>query len=74
MRIKGVPAWEVDEQLGHKTTGFQITEIYTSHSPDYLEKAVAAIDLLLGEIACEMRVNSLLKLFKEKKYLVISVR
>lgn len=66
MRIKGVPAWEVAEQLGHKTTGYQITEIYTSHSPDYLEKAVAAIDSFFGEIACEMRVSSLLELFGEK--------
>jgi len=59
MRQQGVPAWEVAEQLGHKSTGYRITELYTAHSPDYLEKAVEAIDVFFGQLACELRVNSL---------------
>lgn len=59
MRIKGVPAWELAEQLGHRSTGYQITEIYTSHSPDYLEGAVSAIEAYLGALSCEFRVSCL---------------
>jgi len=59
MREQGVPAWEVAEQLGHKSTGYRITELYTAHSPDYLEKAVEAIDSFFGLLACELRVNDL---------------
>jgi len=59
MRQQGVPAWEVAEQLGHKSTGYRITELYTSHSPDYLEKAVEAIDVFLELLTCELRVSCL---------------
>ena len=59
MRQQGVPAWEVAEQLGHKSTGYRITELYTAHSPDYLEKAVEAIDVFFGLLTCELRVNDL---------------
>ena len=59
MRQQGVPAWEVAEQLGHKSTGYRITELYTAHSPDYLEKAVAAIDVFFGQLMCELRVSDL---------------
>jgi len=59
MRQQGVPAWEVAEQLGHKSTGYRITELYTAHSPDYLEKAVAAIDVFFGQLTCELRVTEL---------------
>ena len=59
MRQQGVPAWEVAEQLGHKSTGYRITELYTAHSPDYLEKAVEAIDAFLGLLTCELRVAEL---------------
>ena len=45
--------------VGHKSTGYRITELYTAHSPDYLEKAVEAIDVFFGQLACELRVNSL---------------
>ena len=43
LREQSVPAWEVAAQLGH-ASGFRTTEIYTSHSPDYLQYAVKAID------------------------------
>ena len=58
LRIKGVPAWEVAEQLGHRTE-YQVTELYTSHSPDYLNQAVKAIDDFFGELTCELRVRNL---------------
>jgi len=61
LRIKGVSAWEVAEQLGHRT-GFQITELYTSHSPDYLSKAKEAIDDFFDELTCELRVNDFLEI------------
>lgn len=66
MRIKGVPAWEVAEQLGHRSTGYQITEIYTSHSPDYLLKAEKAIDDFFDELTCELRVKNLLEILNEE--------
>ena len=64
LRIKGVPAWEVAEQLGHRTE-YQVTELYTSHSPDYLNQAVKAIDDFFGELTCEMRVKNLLEILAE---------
>jgi len=63
LRIKGVPAWEVAEQLGHRT-GYQVTELYTSHSPDYLSKAVKAIDDFFGELTCELRVKNYSKFWE----------
>jgi len=65
LRIKGVPAWEVAEQLGHRT-GYQVTELYTSHSPDYLNQAVKAIDDFFGELTCELRVKNLLEILNDK--------
>lgn len=50
LRLQGVPAWEVATQLGHKFEGYSMTERYTADSPDYLEKACAALDLLLRQI------------------------
>ena len=67
LRIKGVPACELAEQLGHKSTEYQITEIYISHSPDYLNNAVKAIETLFEELACELRVNDLIELFDGTK-------
>ena len=63
MRTQGVPAWEVAEQLGHKSTGYRITELYTSHSPDYLEKAAESIDVFFGQLTCELRVSDLSEIF-----------
>ena len=51
-------------QIGHKSTGYRITELYTSDSPDYLEKAVEAIDVFFGQLACELRVNDLVETFE----------
>lgn len=47
LRKEGVSPWETAMQLGHKVTGFSMTERYAAWSPDYLEKATAALDKLL---------------------------
>ncbi|CUW85778.1 tyrosine-type recombinase/integrase [Rhizobium pusense] len=47
LRREGVSPWEVGAQLGHRMPSFNITEIYASASPDYLEKSAAAIEKLL---------------------------
>jgi integrase len=47
LRKEGVSPWEVGAQLGHKMPGYNITEIYASASPDYLDKSTAALDKLL---------------------------
>lgn len=47
LRKEGVSPWEVGAQLGHKMPGYNITEMYASASPDYLEKSSAAIEKLL---------------------------
>jgi integrase len=47
LRKEGVSPWEVGSQLGHKMPGYNITEMYASASPDYLEKSAAAIEKLL---------------------------
>jgi len=65
LRMKGVPAWELAEQLGHRSTGYQITELYTSHSPDYLHRAMAAIDDFFGELSCEFRAKNLAEIIGE---------
>lgn len=59
LRAAGVPPWEVAAQLGHKAAGYSITERYASHSPDYLQKAVQAIDEYL---ACVLRVSDAQKM------------
>lgn len=63
LRMKGVPAWELAEQLGHRSTGYQITELYTAHSPDYLNQALVAIEAFFDELSCELRVKTLMELF-----------
>ena len=62
LREQGVPAWEVAEQLGHRGSSYRVTEICTSHSPDYLGHAVKAIDEYFAKFACEMRVNDVSEL------------
>jgi integrase len=47
LRKQGVSPWEVGSQLGHKMPGYNITEMYASASPDYLEKSAEAIEALL---------------------------
>ena len=44
LRKRGVPPWEVAGMLGHKTGGYKTTEIYAKYDPDYLSKAIEAID------------------------------
>ena len=59
LRMKGVPAWEVASQLGHKTPEYSTTEIYAPYDPAHLSHAVEAIDDFLGQVACELRVKNL---------------
>jgi hypothetical protein len=42
MRAQGVPKWEVQGQLGHRTG---VTERYAEYAPDFQAKATAAIEL-----------------------------
>ena len=51
LRMRGVPAWEVAAQLGHKAPDYSTTEIYAPFDPAYLAKSVAAIDAFLSEVA-----------------------
>lgn len=44
MRKRGVDAWQVAAQLGHKLPGMRTTEIYTAFSPDYLKQSTQAIE------------------------------
>lgn len=49
LRKEGVSPWETAMQLGHKVAAFSMTERYASWSPDYLEKAAAALEKLLRQ-------------------------
>ena len=53
LRKRGVPEWEVSGILGHRY-GSRTTKIYAKYAPDYLGKAVKAIDdyfeLLAGKV------------------------
>jgi len=50
LRKRGVPPWEVQGILGHKSGGYRTTEIYAKYDPDYLGKSVQAIDDYMKEI------------------------
>lgn len=50
MRRRGVPVWEVAGFLGHKTGSYGTTEIYAKYAPDYLSKAVEAIDAYFNDL------------------------
>lgn len=49
MRRRGVPAWEVSGQIGHRKAG--TSEIYAKFDPDYLGKAAKALEDMMQEIA-----------------------
>ena len=44
LRKRGVPPWEVGGMLGHRSGGYKTTEIYAKYDPDYMSRAVQAID------------------------------
>ena len=48
MRLHGVSAEEVAQQLGHRKLG--ITGVYTEYDPEYLKAACAALDALLQAV------------------------
>ena len=50
LRSRGVPPWEVAGILGHRSGGYNTTEIYAKYDPDYLSKSVVAIDAYFAEI------------------------
>jgi len=66
LRKRGVPQWEVQGFMGHKTGG--TTEIYAKYDPSYLSEAARAIDayfaelhgLLSPELQIRLRVSSVL--------------
>ena len=51
LRKRGVPPWEVQGILGHKSGGYRTTEIYAKYAPDYLGKAAQAIDEYMEEVS-----------------------
>ena len=48
MRLHGVPAEEVAQQLGHRKLG--VTGVYTEYDPEYLKAACGALDTLLAAV------------------------
>ena len=48
MRLHGVPAEEVAQQLGHRKLG--TTGVYTEYDPEYLKAACEALDGLLQAV------------------------
>ncbi len=63
LRKRGVPPWEVSGMLGHKSGGYATTEIYAKYDPDFMGKAVAAIDGYFRDL--QSRVNRRLILSRE---------
>lgn len=59
LRAEGVDAWQVSSLLGHRRVGFEMSERYTSYSPDYQKDAAAALDRLLSFLlgACQLRAS-----------------
>lgn len=55
LRKRGVPPWEVSGMLGHRASGYRTTEIYAKSDPDYLGKAVVAIDDYFRELQGEAK-------------------
>ena len=51
LRKRGVPPWEVQGILGHKSGGYRTTEIYAKYAPDYLGKAAQSIDEYMEEVS-----------------------
>ena len=51
LRKRGVPQWEMQGILGHKSGGYRTTEIYAKYDPDFLGKASEAIDDYMNEIS-----------------------
>lgn len=56
LRTEGVDAWQVSSLLGHRRVGFEMSERYTAHSPDYQKDAAAALDRLVSFLlgACQL--------------------
>ena len=50
LRRRGVTPWEVAGMLGHQTGGYRTTEIYAKYDPDYMSKAVDAIDTYFADL------------------------
>jgi len=50
LRKRGVPPWEVQGILGHKSGGYRTTEICAKYDPDYLSKSAQAIDDYMNEV------------------------
>lgn len=55
LRRRGVPEWEVQGMLGHRSAG--TTERYAKFAPDYLGKAATAIDDYFHELQPLVRIE-----------------
>lgn len=50
LRAHSVDAWSVSGQLGHRKKGAEITEVYASSDPGYLEHPLSSIEAMFDEI------------------------
>jgi integrase len=53
LRTRGVPEWELQGMLGHKSPNARTTERYAKFRPDYLSEAVEAIDNYFAELKAD---------------------
>ncbi|TIN42029.1 MAG: hypothetical protein E5Y32_21155 [Mesorhizobium sp.] len=54
LRMRGVPAWEVEGLLGHRRPG--VTETSAEFAPDYLSKGREAIDAYFTDLGVSLPV------------------
>lgn len=59
LRSQSVPMAEVASQLGHKSKGYETTEIYAPFDPAHLEQACSAIDLFLCQVAHQLHIKTM---------------
>ena len=59
--------------LGHKSAGYRTTEIYAKFDPDYLGKAVAAIDDYFAELQASVKRTLILPKDRPQRASCVSV-
>jgi len=72
LRKRGVPPWEVQGILGHKSGGYRTTEIYAKFDPDYLSKSAAAIDDYMKDVMSRVKHPLIPARIKELRELRVS--
>ena len=50
LRRRGVPPWDASGIMGHASETYDTTEIYAEYDPNYLSRAVAAIDGFMSDV------------------------